>query len=437
MYHLASRNISSRFQWCVLDDLHGSDHFPIAIDVLINKISRSKRPKWILSKADWIDFSKNVIINYNNGTINNSIEERVNHITKSIFNAAESTIPRTNSKSSRVPVPWWNDEIKYAIKARKKALRLFRLHPNDNNFILFKKYKAKCRYLTNISKKKSWESFVPSITITTPLSTVFNKIQKISGISKNIYSPILIINGISYSDPFDVAMKIGESFQSNNSSIHFSNKFKSIQRKQQTISFNINNDKSLDYNLSFNMHEFNAAISSCKGSSPGPDDISYEMIKNLDITIKHHLLDIYNSIWNEGIFPTSWTNALVIPILKPNCDPNDPNSYRPISLTSCLCKIFERMINRRLVWYLEDLHLIDNRQCGFRKSRSTIDHHVTLENTIQRAYLDLKHVGVVFFDIKKAYDRVWRKGITEILYSWGIKGKMLVFINNFLNKRYF
>ena len=71
---------------------------------------------------------------------------------------------------------------------------------------------------------------------------------------------------------------------------------------------------------------------------------------------------------------TSWKQAAVIPIPKPGKDNTDPSNYRPIALTSCLCKTLERMINTRLIWFLESNGLITNFQCGFRSKRSTVDH---------------------------------------------------------------
>ena len=55
----------------------------------------------------------------------------------------------------------------------------------------------------------------------------------------------------------------------------------------------------------------------------------------------------------SGDIPKTWKDALIIPIPKPGKGNTDPTNYRPISLTSCICKTFERMINNRLVWYLE------------------------------------------------------------------------------------
>ena len=63
-------------------------------------------------------------------------------------------------------------------------------------------------------------------------------------------------------------------------------------------------------------------------------------------------------MWETGKFPESWELATIIPIPKPGKDHTEPANYRPIALTSCLCKTLERMINARLVWYLEINNLI-------------------------------------------------------------------------------
>ncbi|GFU76840.1 DUF4817 domain-containing protein [Trichonephila clavipes] len=76
---------------------------------------------------------------------------------------------------------------------------------------------------------------------------------------------------------------------------------------------------------------------------------------------------IEQSLWKEHCFPSSWREAIVIPILKPGKVATDPLSYRPIALTSCFCKTFERMINTRLVYVLEKEKCISPLQSGFRK----------------------------------------------------------------------
>ena len=72
------------------------------------------------------------------------------------------------------------------------------------------------------------------------------------------------------------------------------------------------------------------------------------MLKHLPDTSLETLLNILNYIWTTGKFPEDWIYATLIPIPKPGKDPAEPNNYRPIALTSCLCKTLERMINKRL-----------------------------------------------------------------------------------------
>ena len=102
----------------------------------------------------------------------------------------------------------------------------------------------------------------------------------------------------------------------------------------------------------------------------------------------------------------SWREALVIPIPipKPGKDASEPSNYRPIALTSCLCKTLERMVNNRLVWFLDKNNLIVDVQSEFRRQRSTIDHLVRFETFIREAFIMKQHVVSVFFDLESAYD---------------------------------
>ena len=87
-------------------------------------------------------------------------------------------------------------------------------------------------------------------------------------------------------------------------------------------------------------------------------------------------------MWQSGEFPKIWSDATIIPIPKPGKDPTSPNNYRSIALTSCVCKTFERMVNERMVWYLESNNILTEYQSGFRKRRSTTDQLVRLESYI-------------------------------------------------------
>ena len=141
--------------------------------------------------------------------------------------------------------------------------------------------------------------------------------------------------------------------------------------------------------------------------------------------------DILNKICICGDFPHQGRAASVIPIPKPNKDHTDPLSYRPIALTSCLCKMLECMINTQVIWCFEKLRILDKSQCGFRKHLSTTDHLVSLARYLHDAFALRQQAIGLFFDLKKANETTWQYGIIWDLYRIGLRGR-LHFVSEYL-----
>ena len=89
------------------------------------------------------------------------------------------------------------------------------------------------------------------------------------------------------------------------------------------------------------------------------------------------------------------------------------------------------------MWYLKTNGLITNMRTGFRKRRGTIDYLIQLETFIREAFIRKQHLTAVFFDLEKAYDTTWKYGIMRDLYDLGLRGRLLMFIKNFLFERTF
>jgi potassium voltage-gated channel Eag-related subfamily H protein 8 len=157
------------------------------------------------------------------------------------------------------------------------------------------------------------------------------------------------------------------------------------------------------------------------------------MLKHLPDVAKNTLLRLLNNMWLSGAFPESWAEATVIPIPKPGKDNTDPNNYRPIALISCVCKTFERMVNDRLVYFLETNNLISEFQSGFRKNRSTVDQQVRFEAFVCEAFIRREHVVSVFFDLEKVHDTTWTRGMKQDLQAAGLQGRLLEFLCQFLS----
>ena len=188
-------------------------------------------------------------------------------------------------------------------------------------------------------------------------------------------------------------------------------------------------------NNKFTMFELQQALQSKRNSAPGADTISYEMLKQLPDSSKASLLSLINLSWKKGEVPRNWKLAEIIPILKPRKDKLDPQSYRPISLTSAICKIMETMIAKRLTHHLERNQCLSKNQSGFRPGRSTTDQLTRLESAIKMAFMEKKIVVATFLDLEKAFDLMWTTGTILKLREFGITDNMLKWIHNFLTDR--
>ena len=92
------------------------------------------------------------------------------------------------------------------------------------------------------------------------------------------------------------------------------------------------------------MTELSKAMQHLRATSPGIDDVDNLMLRNLPISYKMYILDLFNQSWNTETLPDAWKTSLLIPIVKPNKNSTVMSSYRPISLLSCLSKLMERLI---------------------------------------------------------------------------------------------
>ena len=250
-------------------------------------------------------------------------------------------------------------------------------------------------------------------------------------IQDNMGQPIVL------DDQKEIADCLGRRFayvSSKNSSDQRFQEFKD-QAEREKVDFNT--DIEFGYNEDISRAEFLHNLNLSNDSAPGPDEICYSMLKNLAPSGKRILLELLNCIFKGGKFPEKWKEAFIIPILKEGKESTKASSYRPIALTSCICKLLERIINRRLVWYLESKGLIDRCQNGFRRGRSTLDSLAALATDVHDAFRRKQYLFCVFFDLEKAYDTCWKHLIMQQLHKYGLRGELPRIIENFLSDRKF
>lgn len=164
------------------------------------------------------------------------------------------------------------------------------------------------------------------------------------------------------------------------------------------------------YTTSVPMAEFRAALSTVRSVLPGPDNIINSMLCHLPEPALLSPLNIFNHVWNNHHFPDQWRDKISILILKPGKTGSSCSEFRPISLTSSVGNIFEKIVNARLVSYLEVNEILCNGQCGFPQGRSTLDRLASLGASVREGFFtEILHR--LNFYVEPAYDLTWRHGI--------------------------
>ena len=166
----------------------------------------------------------------------------------------------------------------------------------------------------------------------------------------------------------------------------------------------------------------------------GPDGIPPKLLKELANEVAPCMGLMFSSSLKQSVLPNDWKTALVTPVFKKGSR-NDPCNYRPISLTSVCCKLFEHVVYSNIMSHLETFSILSECQYGFRGKRSA---ELQLLQTIHNFALNLNHkvqTDVIFLDFCKAFDKVSHRFLLHKLHHYGIRGTTLQWISSFLNGR--
>jgi exonuclease III len=166
----------------------------------------------------------------------------------------------------------------------------------------------------------------------------------------------------------------------------------------------------------------------------GLDGISNEMIKYGQHVLTQPLTKIFNDVLKTAIYPKSWAQGYISPIYKSG-NPLDPSNYRGITITSCIAKVFNSVMNNRLDEYLTDNQIIHESQIAFKKKSRTSDHMFILRTLIDKVVKnDKKKIYACFVDFQKAFDSIPHWAMLHKLEANGINGNFLKTIQDMYTK---
>ena len=190
------------------------------------------------------------------------------------------------------------------------------------------------------------------------------------------------------------------------------------------------------FNSDFTSEELDYILRFLKtsGKSLDNDNIHPKMIKYAGPRYKEVLLHIANKTLNENHWP--WNHSKVIFLRKQGkTDYTTPSAYRPITISSYIGKIVERLLDARLRSFFKKFNLLDEEQEGFQSHKSTVRSLYRLKMECQEVKKSRKSGALISIDFEKAFDSVWINGLLQKLYQSGVRGKFIKLIGSILKSR--
>ena len=372
-----------------------------------------------LAKIPWLDLD-----NYSNP---NDMWEEWKTL---FFRCVDNHAPVKTRQATRKKSPWLSNEIVQNIRQRdylkKKAIST----NDDNLWASYKRVRNRTNNSIKLAKKKYYTENLDKNKLD-PKETwrLINELSSRKPCKSNVISE-LKIDDEKVTSATDIAESLNEYFTNIGETLANSLEQNDINPEsyvQQTDNvFNIQ-PPSVE-----TVSKLLSGINDKKAM--GLDNIPNRLLKISAGIIAPSLTKIFGLSILTGIFPTEWKQARVTPIFKKG-EKSDPSNYRPISVIPSISKIFEKIIYDQLESYLSEFNLLASCQSGFRSLHSTVTALLEATNdwslNIDKGLFN----GVIFIDLKKAFDTIDHQILLMKLERYGVDTQSQKWFKSYLSNR--
>jgi len=422
-----------------LGEYWSSDHLPVLIDVGVDiPLSTPTVCRWRFNNSAWNDWNQSVkssLATYEFDKLRGA--PLLFHKFMSSLEEANNKYFKAKPRNSPVerPKPWWTPECRKATKDVRRAYDCWRTTRLGSDKTALNRLEAIKKKTILRAKRASWNERVEKLEDSKNVASFWRDVNGMMNGPRETVIPLFIdADGNQVSEPEEQAAMLLDEYCPEPPRVEESDAYE--EELMAEVEEAVEDHDRTGLNVPFTGTELETALRHLPNKAMGPDNIHNKMLSKLDPSNRASLLKLMNEMYLSGFVPEVWKSAIVIPILKPGKRPNSPSSFRPISLTSCLAKVMERMINNRLRWFLDKRAIIPAFQTGFTPGCSTYDNIVRLETTIQAGFNKGEVTLAAFLDYKNAYPKAWWAGILVKLARAGVRGTMLRWNANFISGRW-
>lgn len=416
----------------VCSPVSNSDHCLISTTIKFKSKNKKAyiRRMWDFKRANFELYRQSLSkINWNNCFESPNIDQICFEVTNHILSAATAAIPNKLVTIRPSDKPWYTN---YHRRLHRKKLRLYDNYKKKRDEVSWENFsKARSEYKKEIQTAKSMYEDNQYASLAD--ESIRNE-KKWWTLLKQVY------RGSSVIESIPPLQKLDEVITDDKDKADLFNDFflkaSSIDDSQAAIPDNaITNIGPFLEKITVTYDDVKDQVETLKcNKAYGHDEVSPIFLKEGGQTVVMVLHRLFTLSLEQKQFPSMWKKANVIPLHKKD-SMNVVSNYRPVSLLCVASKIFERIIFKYVFNFFRDNFVINDFQSGFQSGRSTTTQLLELCHHFCKAIDNGKEIRVVFLDIRKAFDKVWHKGLMHKLALSGIRGNLLSWFENYLDGR--
>ena len=431
-----------------------SDHIPVIFTITSQAIKIPVKPKLNLKLADWEKYkveienkTKNFEIDENmqKDDLERSMKNWINIITEAI----ENNIPKSTNKLEQKEIS--NPQIKYLQWICSRILDNSRLTGwTHSKYTAYKTAKQKLVEESRTQSLKNWENKMDFLhSIYNDPKKFWQNIKRLRGITTSSTTYLISQNNKIYEDKdkepiyrhiwsniFKISPEENQCFDPHTDTLVNNYITENQEHLTPYTHANPNNlDNTNKLTAKITIQEVNNILKQLKNNTPGHTNINKTILQNLPHSALIKFTALLNVSLSMGLFPNCFKHAKIKLLPKPNKPSTDPINYRPISLLEVPGKIFEKIINQRLRFFLEQNNCLPNSQHGFRQNRSTDTAIAITTEAISNAARSKTQCCLIMRDVSKAFDKVWHNGLKYKISNLRLPTIITKLLCNFIDNR--
>ena len=407
-----------------LPPLGKSDHLILQFD-LVTYVDRFTQPieKLNFFKGNYGEIRKNLNnINWDDIQANKNLQESWRSFSDIIDNEVKKNIPVRKVITHKHDTPWMNRSCLNSIRKKRTKWKKYQYCRSDYNKRNYEKTKSVASKEIKAAKVGYKKQVAENIKTNT--KAFWNYVQSKTK-TRNAVGSLISETGDIVTDGLRKAQMLNNFFTSVFTKEDVTNIpiFESRSNGVMLENFEITEEIVVKH-----IKKLNAS------KSQGPDNYHPKLLLETVNEVKKPLTDIFNKSLQEGKIPDPWKLANITPLHKKGPKTSTKN-YRPISLTSVVSKLMEKIVRDKIMSHMEENGLFTKHQHGFRKGYSCVTQLIDVCEKWTEELDNKNSIDVIYLDFQKAFDKVPHKRLITKLKGYGIQGNVIKWVEDFLKDR--